>query len=439
MHAAWKLSLASLLLLALPAARASAGVITVAADGSGDFTSINSAVLVAADGDTLVVRPGHYGAFTVGGSRSITVTSDGSGDVFVDGPMGVLSGAAGKTFVFSGLTSHGVIGSAGLYQGYGFWTLNTAGTVRVQDCSLTGADGDPDGWEVDFSFTMKITGHAAGWHGVWLKDSPGSIALNDCKIEGGTATYMASYPDPDCGCTYGEPGGDGVHVESSVVTLADCEVEAGYGATADRQGGQGGMGLNVVSGSAVASGGSWEGGDGGGAFDYIGIVYGGNGGHGILAAPGSVVWERGALLLGGAGGGSLTGDVGAPGLPIYGPATQFAGAARSLAVTAPSYTAGTLSVTLTGQPGDLALLFVSATPGQFSSLKFGGSLLVGGAALTVPLGVLPAGGQLMLGSPVPAIAPLVELPIFLQGLAGVPGDTAFTGAATIILVDPAAL
>jgi hypothetical protein len=432
-------SIRSLALFALLAAPAGAGVLTVAADGSGDFTSINSAVLAAADGDTLVVRPGSYGAFTVGGTKSLSILSDGTGLVQVNGPIGVLNGAAGRTFVFSGLTSTGLVGSGTSFQGFGFWAVNSAASVRVQDCSFTGAAGDPEGWELDTSsWTVEVTGHAAGWAGVWLEDCSGSIAFNDCAIVGGGGTDMTTFSIGDCGCSYGQPGGDAVRVENCVVALADCDTKGGVGCAADRQGGVGGSGLWVQSGTAIVSGGTWEGAAGGGAWDYIGSVFGGSGGDGIHAAPGATVWVRDALALGGAGGGSLSGDIGAPGSPVDGSAALFAGHARSLSVGNPALVGGTLSVTLTGQPGDVAMLFVSATTGVLPSLKFGGSLLVG-SALTLPLGVLPGSGQLVLTSPVPAIAPLLELPVFLQGLAGVPGDAAFTGAATIVLVDPAAL
>src|SRR5262249_53236938 len=166
----------------------------------------------------------------------------------------------------------------------------------------TGAAGDPDGWSVNEYYEVVITGHAAGWAAAWLQDNSGSIAFDDCTLDGGTATYMASYPYPDCGCTYGEPGGAGLSVSASHVELAACEAEGGYGATADRQGGSGGHGLQLDSGSAYLSGGSFEGGNGGAATDYIGAVYGGVGGDGVFAAEGATAWVHGTLLTGGHGG-----------------------------------------------------------------------------------------------------------------------------------------
>lgn len=431
-------ALRTLALAALLAAPAAAGVITVAKNGSGDFTSINTAVLAAADGDTIVVHGGNYGPFTVGGNKSVAVVWDGGGIVTIEGPIGVLNGAAGKSFTFVGLNSIGNVGSGGQAQGYGFWARNTAGSIRVQDCSFTGAAGDPNGWSISGGSFFQVTGHAAGWHGVWLQDNTGSIAFNDCSITGGHATPMVSFPSPDCGCTYGEPGGHGVSITNSNVVLADCDAEAGNGSPADRSGGTGGSGVRLDSGSVVLSGGSFEAGNGGSATDYIGEVFGGDGGHGLFAAPGATAWVQGSLLAGGGGGMSLSGDDGDDGQPISGPAAVFSSHVRSLSGTSPAYTGGQLTLTFTGQPGDVAMLFLSTTPGLLPVSKYAGALLES-SALVLPLGALPPSGQLVLQSPVPSIAPLLELPVFVQGLAGVPGDASFTGAVALVIVDPAAL
>jgi hypothetical protein len=431
-------SCAGLAVVLLLVAPARAGVITVAADGSGDFTSINSAALVAADGDTIVVRPGVYTAFAVGGSKSVSVVSDGTGTVTVHGNVGVLNGAAGHVFVFAGLDVTGIVGSTGPVQGYGFWARNTAGDIRVQDCNFTGAAGDPNGWTVDNFYIFKVTGHAAGWSAVSLENNSGSIAFNDCTMTGGNATYMASYPDPDCGCTFGEPGGFGLSMKASHVVLVDCEVEGGYGATADRTGGDGGNGLQVDSGAAFLSGGSFEGGDGGAATDYFGAVYGGGGGHGVYVGEGATTWILSSLLTGGHGGASLSGNPGANGQPVFGTPAFSSDHVHSLTGGGAVYTGGQLSLTLTGQPGDVALLFVSTTTGLLPQTKYA-SVLLESSSLVLPLGILPPSGQLVLQSPVPAIAPLLELPVFVQGLAGKPGNASFTGAVSLVIVDPSAL
>ncbi|HTE06105.1 MAG TPA: hypothetical protein VK824_07915 [Planctomycetota bacterium] len=429
--------------LALLAAPVRAAVIVVAADGSGDYTTLIAAAMAAVDGDTLLVRPGTYGNLTVGVSKSITVTSDGTGPVVLNGYVAVLNQLAGKTVVISGLTAKGVVGSGGPVQGHGFLAVNCAGSVRVQNCDFTGAAGDPDGWKVNSSFQMQITGHAAGWHAALVQNCSGTVSFNDCSFTGGTAAYMASYPDPDCGCTFGEPGGDALHVLAGTVALTDCEGEAGYGATADREGGLGGSAVNVVSGQAVLSGCDFEGGNGGGAFDFLGEVFGGDGGSGVLAAAGADVMLLDNELLGGAGGASLSGDVGAPGEAIGGAGGQdvviFSGASRHLGITAPAYVGGNVSLTLDGTPGDLFLLQVSAGNAWLPTSKFHGVVSVALPALGLALGTLPASGQLVLTAPVPAIAPLAALNVYLQAFGGSAADASVTGESVLLLLDPAGL
>ena len=83
--------LAATLLLALALAAAGAGVqrlaaagpIVVAADGSGDYTTIQEAVDAAAGGDEILVRPGVYAEEVVIEEKAITVRGDGPIDEIV--------------------------------------------------------------------------------------------------------------------------------------------------------------------------------------------------------------------------------------------------------------------------------------------------------------------------------------------------------------------
>jgi hypothetical protein len=389
------------------------------------------------------VRPGNYANLTVGTNKSVTVTADGSGPVVLAGYVAVLNEQAGKTVVISGLKAKGLVGSAGPVQGHGFVAVNCAGSVRVQNCDFTGAAGDPNGWKVTGGDNFQVTGHAAGWHAALVQNCSGSVTFNDCTFTGGTAAYMASYPDPDCGCTFGQPGGDAVRVLNGVVALTDCDGEAGYGATADRQGGLGGSGVHVVSGQVVISGGGFEGGNGGAAEDFIGKVFGGDGGHGVLADLGADVAILDNELVGGAGGASLSGDVGAPGEAIGGvggpDVVLFTGASRHLGITAPAYVGGSVSLTLDGKPGDVFVLQLSAGNAWLPTDKFHGVVSVSLPAIGLAVGALPASGELVLTSPVPAIAPLQSLNVYLQAFGGTASDASVTGECTLLLVDPAAL
>jgi hypothetical protein len=67
---------------------ASDGTIVVAADGSGDFTSINEAVEAAADGDTLLIRPGIYVESVRVAGKDLTIRGDGDrADIVVEAAL----------------------------------------------------------------------------------------------------------------------------------------------------------------------------------------------------------------------------------------------------------------------------------------------------------------------------------------------------------------
>ena len=73
----------------------------VAADGSGDFTSISTALTVALDGDALLVKPGNYTGFTVD-AQSVSIVADGPG-ALVQGLMVVQNLGANQRVVLQGL------------------------------------------------------------------------------------------------------------------------------------------------------------------------------------------------------------------------------------------------------------------------------------------------------------------------------------------------
>ena len=75
----------------LPADRTSPGVgtgatLVVAADGSGDYGTIGTAVAAAHDGDTILVRPGRYVESIFVDGKDLTIAGDGEqGTVIVEG------------------------------------------------------------------------------------------------------------------------------------------------------------------------------------------------------------------------------------------------------------------------------------------------------------------------------------------------------------------
>jgi hypothetical protein len=423
----------------LLAAPASADIITVGGI-DGDFQEIDTAYAAAQDGDTILVRLGVYPKVTIGGNKSVTITSDFPGWVLIEGRVVVLGVSEGKTVVLNGLRATGEVGSFPPYMGYGLAVLNCSGRVRVQNCDFTGADGDPDGWEWDGLFDYEVTGHAAGWDGVLVRDSTGPISFSHCDLVGGDGTNMESFliDMSGCGCVAGEPGGNGLRVENSnAVTVAHSTATGGRGSTSDYAGGRGGAGVSAHNSFVQVTGGLFDGGDGGGAFDCCTGFTGGPGGHGVDADAGSVAWTLEPSGTGGDGGSALLAGPGPDGVLVGGAGaiTNFPGTSRELMVSTPVYDDGSVTVTLSGNPGDQALVFLSSGTGFAQVSGFQGTWLLG-PSFGFSIGAIPGGGTLTLVAPAPPLA-VEHLGFHLQALVGGVGDAALTGSTALELVDAA--
>jgi hypothetical protein len=117
-----------LLLLMLLARPLQAAVVVVDfANGPGtDYEFLWQAIDAAADGDTLLIRPGYYETWVTVDGRSLTLLGDGAG-VNIDGTLTVRHLAAGQRVVLRGLDL-GYAGSVELY--------DNDGVVYVEDCTI---------------------------------------------------------------------------------------------------------------------------------------------------------------------------------------------------------------------------------------------------------------------------------------------------------------
>ena len=99
--------------------------------GANDFPKIQAAVNAAQDGDVLRIYPGNYEPFVVT-NKGITLARV-NGNVHILGTYRVRNLSSSRTVEISGLSATGTDNSALIIS-------NCAGSVRVRDAALIGAD-----------------------------------------------------------------------------------------------------------------------------------------------------------------------------------------------------------------------------------------------------------------------------------------------------------
>ena len=279
----WTRSLASLVGLAAPAA--AGNVLVVDAVGTRTFTDVQPAIDAAVDGDTILVRSGTYGAFSVA-NKALAIVGDNFAVVQIRGVMRVDDLSAGKTVVLENLKTTQVpvsTGSPGLH------LSNDAGSVRLERCTFLGADG-------------TIPAHRDAWQGA-LVESCADVAFTDCTLRGGINSRGFVDNGP---ADYPGIQGEALLARLSTVVLHDCTV-AGADGDAGRlpggyDGGWGGDGLRLEGGTVLASSCSFTGGDGGpGDTVFCGTgTYGGLAGFAMhLVGTGSLARIQACTEVGG--------------------------------------------------------------------------------------------------------------------------------------------
>lgn len=375
---------AALLFLAGPAAQAS--VLVVSDSGGGGFTSVQAAVDAAANGDVLLIKPPAAPAYAaaVVNNKALTLVGDGVAAVSLTS-LRIENLAAGKSVVVRDLK---IVG--------GMTLEANSGSVRIEDCPITGAAGLSVG---DFS----------GDPGLTITTSV-DVAVERCTITGGMGgTYSISF--------VGGPGGHGTYVSSttsviSQVVMHNCSVTGGEGGAAGQQNGlnNGGHGLvSVVSSRVHLSGCTITGGAGG---DGTGIGACGNGGSGLVIQSGSqgqplTTIQASTFQGGSAGFGFIC--MGSPGSAgsSAGTVVNYAGPAHQFQGSSPLREGQTSVLNFKGQPGDQVYLWVSAF-GSFNSLpKYEGVFLVGFPTLgnsAIFFGTCNAAGEVNVSFPVPNLS-----------------------------------
>lgn len=403
---------AAALVMATSASLAQADVLTV---GVGeDFEQIQDAVMAAADGDVLLVKPGTYTTVRIS-NKSLTIVGDG-GVPEIERSVRVLDLSAEKLVVLQNLRNKGIGATFG-YK-HGLEILDCQGQVVVDSCIWSGVAAPRVGVSVERSDAVTISNttcvglygpEPAGSGGAGLLVIDSRVSIENCTLRGGSGGNGDSGPDL-------LDGGDGGHAIEVDGTSARVHV----------------AGTTLIGG---------KGGQEDCSFGECGEV--GLGGSAVVAAgSGALITLRENDLQPGLGGvpHSSGGTELAPALSIDPGNTliDHASASVSLGSNSPVRSADTIELTLDGPPGDLATLWFSAAPGWEPLLGKEGVFQLGfplALNTALLLGSFPADGALSLSLTAPALpAGLEAMSVFAQSVTISPTLQVRVNGSTVVLL-----
>ena len=377
--------------------RASADVHVVEPSGLGDFQTIQAAVDIASDGDTILLRSGTHGTFTIA-DKSLNIVEDFGANARIEGAVTVTNLHSSRSVLFSGVTIQG-----GLLGQVGLTLQSNDGAVRFQSCELLGYDG---------------VSHQAGSVSM-VVTSCADVAFAASTIRGGHGDSNQT----QC-CASTGSGAIALVSTDSNIALYDCVVEGGEGGTTGEGAGDGATACDVTNGTLFASNCQILGGRGGDGFDFI-FAIGGDGGDGLVTSGTAVASLLDTTVVAGPGG--LADFVaccdGVAGTAFVGNSVLIVpGTSRTLAAPSIVRSIDDLDVTLSGEAGDVFFLNRSPRP-DFVPVPLGVWLTPFPPHSSKPLAQLGGSGSAQITIPVGRLLPpvLIELgggvrAYYLQGL-----------------------
>ncbi len=418
--------------------------------GPGGIPTIQAAVDEAGDGDSILVRSGAYSGFSIV-DKGIYLTADAEALVVVEGSVLVRDLGPGKSTLLAGLVIHGATDGAALD------ATNDAGGLRVEGCTMVGADAHYVG-------SLQWTPPQQGV----LLDGDANVALVMCTMSGG----LGRPGDYDVPTMNGGPGATALEVHASSVAVQDSAITGGtagqgfedHSIGGGGTGGLGGTGVALAGGFLYASGCDITGGAGGAGGDHLDTMCGFSGGPGIGGPGGVAVQVTGAgsspigfllgnTVTGGAGGrGGYDrsdfngypcwgdGPPGAAGPTFDAPAgalEMLAGDARRMITPRVARGGTTVTVRAYGEPGDFVQVFAAGATDFIYAPQFNGvQLLRMQKSILLASGTIPANGSLPLQIPF-TDPPKDARPQFLQGYFRDATNQRFAATqSTILVVDP---
>jgi hypothetical protein len=407
---------------------ARADVLVVNGAGGGDFTTLQAAVDAAADGDVLLVKGGTYAGVHVD-DKSLSIVADTGQTVTLSQGIVIENLAFGRrvNLIRLQVTGDPSPGGGDDDLRIALVARNNLGAVRALACTLTGAAGDPADCYPDPSDCQVAPD---GWDGVRLENNL-QVSFAGCVLRGGSGLVGVEYYG------HGGDGGGAVVSDGSQSAFYNCVLEGADGVYGGQRGGLGGEGLTLGSQSVFASATSFRGGDGGPADDFI-ISYGGDGGDAVHVAAGAEVRLVEPTFIAGGPGDGLFYD-GEPGVDVSGAGQQidYGVSGRALQVPIPVDDGSVLTLGFFGEPGDLAFLLLSGSPGFIPAPAFFGVVLTGNGPLKFQ-GIVGAGGVKTKNIPLNVLGPGdASLEGYLQGVFVDASQNVIAGSPNhLLVVDP---
>jgi len=327
---------------------ATAGVLTVADDGTGDFEEIQAAVDAATERDTILVFAAErsYAPVVVDG---IALTLVGIGRPVVES-VAIEDLGPGEPVVLRGFELRPSTSPPGVSQP-GLAITTCRAPVFVEECLARGFASD-DTFLVDDAVTVF---------------DASAVAFVRCDVAGLDAVA-------DFGPLGGGPGGGALGIAASTVSVFDSLVVGGAGgagdATLGAPGGAGGHAVSHVGGGLVVYGSTLAAGAGGDAgCGALGCSTGGPGGSALWTGTlNSILVEvvDSQLVPGAGGAGDPPGETGQS---IFGAENTEVVSSPVLARTfqggpSPAAAGSVLEAEVSGVLGDIVFLFASLAPGR---------------------------------------------------------------------------
>jgi hypothetical protein len=237
----------------------------VAADGSGDFSTISEAVAAAADGDTVLVKPGEY-LEVVLIDKDITLQGDGPrGDVILLPPTPAPVDAAGDILpTFTVKDSDATIRSLTIKPPPGWGSILVSGGAPLfEDVAQVMADVPDAAGTFYFADGTTAVVRDSYWDGFWIVDEA-SPTLEDNQAWGDAAIFLDKTilrGNTFTGCCLQLMGGGQVVIEDNTFDRGEGDnTQPGIrisetGTTAEITGNTitgMGTGISVIAGSTVS-------------------------------------------------------------------------------------------------------------------------------------------------------------------------------------------
>lgn len=318
------------------------------------YTSIQQAVDAAADGDVLLVTPGAYLPFRIDG-KSLTIAAVPGNAVAIAGTVEVLNLQANGSVVLLGLKITGALGALPAGAGAPALVLtNNQGHVRIADATLTGGP----------AYSSLCSGYGFDGAAAVIIEGCPRVVLVRCAAQGGYGSCG--------GClAVGGNGGDGARTHRSTVSIHGGTFRGGEGGRGASYGGHGGAGYRALDQKLFAAGATFVGGDGGDVHDDDCEMQSGSGGDGMFVGVGPARLLGNTMTGGAPGSVGLYALYGLPGQPISGSGLiiQHPGNARTLRAARVASDNSTVSLTITGIPGE-QILFCDSFVANFAIVPY---------------------------------------------------------------------